>query len=167
MKRKIYLISLILFCTISAGFSRDYSKLKSTRLIERTDYIKAEKDVKDCCKYLLSTPIKKNEENRNAAIQFLYRWMEGTPDFTFEIDENLAVLNNANQALIGVYLSAMTQYVLANKGKDIAKDKSKIKEYTVNKVIEYCENPKNGVEMNVVLKKWIQENKEDGPMQTI
>ncbi len=166
MKLRILLFGLVLLSLSSTtGFSRNFSKLKSIELIERKDYARAESKVLDCCKYILKTPLDEKNKNRNEAIRFLFRWMEGTPDYTFQIDENAAILNQANQALIGVYMAGMTKYVLENRGKSISIEK--IKHSTIKTVIGYCQNPGNKVEMNAVLNKWIQENNEDGPMKAI
>ncbi len=167
MKLRILLFGLVLLGLSTTGYSQNFSKLKSIELIERKDYTKAENKVLECCKFILKTPLNKDNESRKNALQFLFRWMDGTPDYTFELDEAVARLASINQDLIGPYMAAMTQYVLEHKGKDDARNKARIKQNAIKSTIDYLGNPKNGVEMNDAIRQWMQNNNEDGPMQAI
>lgn len=164
MKLQIIALCLILTGLATPSFSQNFQKLKELRMIERKDYAKAEKSVTACCKYLLTSPIAQNDEKRNATANFLFRWMEGTPDYTFDMDESAASLSQINRALVPVYMAAITQYTLEHKLK---KGDKKVKEYAIRQVSAYCENPKNGVELTDELRNWLMQYREDVPLQLI
>ena len=164
MKLKIIALSLILIGFTSNSFAQNFSKLKELRMTQPKDYAKAEKSVTACCKYLLNNPLTKEKEKRDIAANFMFQWMQGTPDYTFELDETVAELSKINQIILPVYMAAITQYTLEHKLK---KADTKVKEYAIKQVSTYCENPKNGVEMTDALRNWIMKNREDIPLQLI
>jgi hypothetical protein len=164
MKLKIITLSLLIIGFASPSFAQNFSKLKNLRMTEKKDFAKAEKEVNACCKYLLNNPVTKDKEKRSIAANFLFQWMEGTPDYTFDMDETVVELSKINQSLLPVYMSAVTQYTLEHKLK---KGDKKVKEYAIKQVSAYCENPKNGVEMTDALRNWLMQNREDIPLQLI
>jgi len=154
MKAKFF-VSVILFL----GFvmicnAQDYSKLKDIELKEKKDFAMAEDKILECSKYILTTPMDEKNTNRNNALQFMFRWMDGTPDYTFTLDETLGKLAETSDALLGVYMACMCRYVLENKDK--AKDEKDVKYNSVLMLIDYSRDPNNKVEINGELENLIK-----------
>jgi hypothetical protein len=101
--------------------------------------------------YLLGTPLEKNNADRNLAGTYLLKWMKGTPDFYFNIDEDAAQLAQRDYALFIVFMAAMTKYVLENPSE--AADAKKVKLNSVKILIDYAKDPKNNA--NADLKRTI------------
>ncbi len=159
MKIKLILSFLTIFSFSDISYSQDYSNLKDIVLKDKTDYPKVEDKVLECSKYILTTPMDDKNINRLNSLQFLMRWMDGTPDFTFNIDETIGKATKSNQLLLGVYLACMTKFVLENKDK--AKDEKEVKYNSVVMLLNYCDAPAHNVDLNRELKKMIKAKKED------
>lgn len=104
--------------------------------------------------YLLSTPIEKNNINRLKSMGYIIRWMTGTPEYSFTLDEQSTKFAKKNDDLLSLYMAAMTKYVLENKAD--AKDQNKIKLNAVKLIIIYVKDPANKVKLNGELKKAIE-----------
>jgi len=159
MKIKLILTFLTIFSLSHISYSQDYSNLKDIVLKDKTDYPKVEDKVLECAKYILNTPLDDKNLNRLNSLQFIMRWMEGTSDFTFNIDETIAKATKSDQLLLGVYMACMTKFVLENRDK--AKDEKEVKFNSIVMLLNYCEVPSNNVDLNRELKKMIKAKKED------
>lgn len=103
--------------------------------------------------YLFSTPMEKNNADRLQSLQYIIRWMSGTPDYQFTLDSQATQFARKNDDLLGLYMAAMVKYVLENK--DSAHDQEKIKLHAVKQLITYAGDEKNKVKLNAALKKAI------------
>jgi hypothetical protein len=159
MKTNLILVSLIIFSVTGITYSQDYSNLKDIELKDKTDYPKAEDKVLECANYILSTPMDNNNINRIYAIQFLLRWMGGTPDYTFNIDETIGKITKSEPTLLGVYLACMSKFVLENKDKSNNNDEVNFNSIVM--LLNYCDNPSNKVKIKGELKKMIKAKNED------
>lgn len=159
MKIKLILTFLTIFSLSYITYSQDYSNLKDVVLKDKKDYPKVEDKVLECSNYILNTPMDYKNLNRLNSLQFLMRWMDGTPDFTFNIDETIGRATKSDQLLLGVYLACMTKFVLENRDK--AKDEKDVKYNSIVMLLNYCEVPNNKVDLNRELKKMIKAKKED------
>ncbi|RVU01972.1 hypothetical protein EOD41_08450 [Mucilaginibacter limnophilus] len=68
--------------------------------------------------YLLTTPVKENDIDRLKAVQFLIKWMEGTPDHTFTIDGYPTKYFSYNVDLMSIYMAALCKVELETKHTD-------------------------------------------------
>lgn len=153
--RARFFISAILFLGFVLGCNaQDYSKLKDIQLKEKGDFIKAEDRILECSKYILTTPMDDENTNRINALQFMFRWMDGTPDYTFTLDETVGKLAQTSDALLGVYMACMCRYVLENKDK--AKDVNEVKYNSVLMLIDYSADTNNKVEISGELENLIR-----------
>lgn len=84
----------------------------------------------------------------------MIKWMTGTPDYTFSLDEQATNFAKNNDHFLGLYMAAMTKYVLENKTE--SKNDSKIKLNAVKLIINYSKVPSNNVKLNKELKKAIE-----------
>ncbi|MBL7851379.1 MAG: hypothetical protein JNN04_10795, partial [Cyclobacteriaceae bacterium] len=82
------------------------------------------------------------------------KWMSGTPYYSFTLDEQATKFAKKSDDLLGLYMAAMTKYVLENKAD--SKDQDKIKFNAVKLIIEYAKDDKNNVKINSELKKAIE-----------
>lgn len=137
MKKSILCLAFALCSLLSFAQTKpDYTSFK---LDKKEDYTEAVTDAAaQAANTILSLPLQKDNPERAAALQFLLRWMSGTPDFQFVIDETATKLSKGNDDLFGVYLAAMCQYSLQNR--DAAKDAKTVKLNTVKAVLAYCKS---------------------------
>jgi len=134
--------------------AQDYSTLKDVELKHKDDFSKAEVKILECSTYILTTPMDDENTNRINAMQFMFRWMDGTPDYTFYLDETVGKLAQTSDALLGVYMACMCRYVLENKEK--AKDDKDVKYNSVLMLIDYSQDPHHNVEITGELKNLIK-----------
>lgn len=139
-----------LFCL--AQSLPDFSNIK---LEKKEDYNDAaNKAVLTAANYLFSTPLDKNDINRPICIGYILRWAQGTPDYNFTFDEQATKFTKKSEDLLGLYLAAMSKYVLENKAD--AKDQNKIKLNALKMITTYVRDEKNKVKLNSELKKMIE-----------
>ena len=154
MKTKFFVSVFIFLGSVAICNAQDYSKLKDVELKDKADFSKAEDKILECSTYILTTPMDDENTNRINALQFVFRWMEGTPDYTFMLDETVGKLAQTSDALLGVYMACMCRFVLENKDK--AKDDNEVKYNSVLMLIDYSQDPHNNVEISGELKNLIK-----------
>ncbi|AUP78729.1 hypothetical protein [Flavivirga eckloniae] len=149
MKNILLLITLA--CLNLNSYSQDYSKLKDYEFSGDKIFKKSESQVLECTNYLLSNPTNKDELNRLNSMQFIMKWMEGTPDYTFNIGKKAMDLTKGNSDLLGLYLAAMTKTVLDNTNSKLNDDD--IHENAKKLLVDYCSNPNNNIKPSKTIKK--------------
>jgi hypothetical protein len=156
MKTKLFAIFCLLFLTLNLTHAQDFVKLNKTVFTDKNDCIQQNDNALLCANYLLEGSITDNSKDYNHlnALQFLMKWMEATPEFSFIIDEPISKISKSNTTLLGVYLAAMTKFVLENKDK--SKDNQLVKYNSIVTLINYCQDPQKGVKLNKELKKLIK-----------
>lgn len=145
MKMKAVFLSLLLVGCLGVANAQDYSKLDNIQMKAKADFGKNEGLELECSNYLLGSPISQVAEDANhmKALQFVIRWMEGTSDYSFSIDESIGKLIEENQTILNIYMACMTKFVLENKDK--AKDDAAVKYGAFQLLASYCENSSRGV----------------------
>jgi hypothetical protein len=88
--------------------------------------------------------------------------MTGTPDYSFTLDEVASKIIKGNDDLLGLYMAAMTKFVLENKA--LSKDQKIIKLNALITVLNYCEDPNNNIKRTKQLKK-LSEAKAKGQLE--
>ena len=152
--RKTTLIVAAMLLVIVARSQR-LPDVSSIKLDKKEDFNATANDAAfQASSYLLTTPIEKNNADRDLAGAYLLKWMKGTPDFYFSLDEDAAELAERDNALFIVFMAAMTKYVLENKAD--SKDQNKIKLNAVKSIVAYAKDEKNRVKINGELKKAIE-----------
>ncbi len=159
MKPIFLLTSLLFLCFSLVSHAQDYEALKNIKLKDQSDCQKAEEKVVECSTYLLSTPLEKNNIDRLYSVQFLMRWMEATPDYTFDLDETVTKISKSNNDILSIYLASMAKFVLENKDK--SKDPKEVKFNSIVTLLNYCEAASNKVALNSELKKMIKAKSEN------
>jgi hypothetical protein len=153
--KNVFFITLIVFVNIQV-FSQDYSKLPDYRFKDAKDYKTTENQVLECANYLFNTAYNTNELNRLSSIQYIMKWMEGTPDYTFTIGDNAMKLTKGNSNLLGLYFAAMAKVVLENK--EIQMSNEDIDKKATDILVKYCGNPDNNIKPSKAIKKILKEN---------
>jgi hypothetical protein len=158
--KKLMLIFLLFFSAYSFGQTvPDFDLIK---LEKASDYKPADPFALQTSNYLLSTPVKKNDINRQKSLQFIIKWMSGTPDYSFNITDAIDRIGKGNTDLLGIYMAALTKYSLENK--EAAKDPKQVKLNAMILLLEYCENKNNNLKLTKQLKK-LAEAKEKGELE--
>ncbi len=154
--KKIILFIAVQLVTITV-FSQDYSILDKDNLKTPEDFQNAESTVLECSNYLLSNPIDKEVQNRLDAFQYLFQWMEGTPDYTFTISEEAVDLMKGDPEMLTLYFASLSKTVLDAKNPEISNEQ--IQEQATEHLINYCSNPENNLKPTKPIKKLIKSKK--------
>lgn len=147
MKKPLMILLISLFSFYSFGQSI-YSDIK---LEEKTDYQLAEPAVLKASNYLFTSKYDKDDLERLYAIEFIMKWMGGTPDFNFEMNEKFTRPFIQDTDLLGLYMGALVKFVLENK--EAAKDANTANLKAVKMVIDYSSKPANNLKQTGELKK--------------
>lgn len=149
---KFYILILMTVMTVSS-FSQDFSNYESIPLHTAADYRRAEPQVALAADLVLSLPIDKNNLNRQNALSFTIKWMQGTSDYAFVIEPSLVKITNNDNDLGGVYFACLSKYALA-KGKGVDREELRINSFKM--FATYCENPDNNYIPKGEMKKMIE-----------
>lgn len=152
MKKIFQIVLLVSFSFIS------HAQYDAKKLQTKQDYTAANKQVLEAGKYVLSVPYDENNQKRTQAIQYIMKWMEGTPDFSFMVDADITEkIVGKDMGLLGIYMACMSKYCLENP--DDANDNKLVKVGAIKLMITYCENPKNNVKMSKPFRKMADADK--------
>ncbi len=147
---KSIFLMVVIACTTNA-YSQTPPNFDLIKLEQTADYKAANPFALQTANYLLYTPLKNENPDRVKSLQFIYKWMTGTPDYSFRLDEASSKLFKGSNELMGVYMAAMVKYSLENK--TAAKDPKSVKLNSLVMMLDYCEKKENNVRMSKQLKK--------------
>lgn len=149
----------ILFCFVALNvFPQKGSQYDNIPLNSAADYRKAEPQVILAVDYVYSTPIDKEDKNRKNAISFIMKWMGGTSDYSFGMDETISKIAGVDRDILSAYFVCLAKYALA-KGKGVDREELKYNAYLL--LIKYCENPNNNYKPKGEIKKMIDAKNQD------
>ena len=152
---KKFFFGLAFGLAVSFSFSQDLPDFDAIRLEKAGDYnAKANDAALQAAEFLLSTPLDPDNLDRLKSMQYMITWMSGTPDYSFTLDEHATKFTKNNDDFLGLYLAAMTKFMLENK--DDAADENKVKLNAMKLVIAYAKDKNNKVKVNGELKKAIE-----------
>jgi hypothetical protein len=123
MKIKKLVLSLLLFSLTSISYAQELPNLKQVKLNKRSHYKSAEHIALKVANYLFETPINTKNKARNEAGQFLLNWMDGTPDYVFNLEEKETSFFNTDSDLMLVYMAGLTKFTLENPTAKTQKEK--------------------------------------------
>lgn len=156
MKRIIFILLITFYSNPS--FGQNFSELANLKFETAESYKPAESQVLMCSNYLFNNPTNKEEMNRLHAIQYIMKWMTGTPDYTFEIGEKAMELTKGNSELLSLYMAAMSKVVIENKGDKLTNDA--IYNQSEKILVDYCAVPENKIKPSRKIKTLLKETKE-------
>lgn len=149
----VFLIAALVSFQLS--YSQTLPNIEGIAFKQASDYKPAEPTVLATADYILTTPVKKDNTDRQLAFAFILKWMTGTPDFSFEVDETAVKVSKGSDDMIGLYMAAMAKYGIENPSN--AKDKQLVRDNALNMVLAYCQKPENNMKMTKGLKKYAEE----------
>ncbi len=155
---KNILIILLLFAWTGIN-AQKHSPYANIRLETDKDYSDAQKSVLQAANFILSLPVNKENTSKSEAMHFLVDWMKGTPDYMFPLNEPIAKISNENPELLIIFMACMTRYVLENPG-DKSPEENEINYNGFLIFSDYCNEPKNKVEIRGELKNLIKARKD-------
>ncbi|MEO7766897.1 MAG: hypothetical protein ABIS01_05700 [Ferruginibacter sp.] len=145
-------IIVVLLALISkGGFAQAPPNFDIIKLERTSDYKAADPFALQTANYLLLTPFKNDNPDRIKSLQFIFKWMRGTPDYSFPLDESIRKLLKDNNDLIGLYLAALVKYCLENK--ETSKNAKVARLNGMTLLLNYCENKDNNIRPTKSLKK--------------
>jgi hypothetical protein len=138
MKRIILLFLFSLNAFYS--FSQELPNLKNIKLNKKAQFKGTETVVLKVTDYLLHTPINKKNNLRTEAGQFLIKWMNGTPDYIFYLEEKETIFFNTDSDLMLMYMASLTKFTLENP---LIKDQKSLILGGMNIVLPYLNQQEN------------------------
>lgn len=152
--KKCFLFLFVL-TTVTAFSQTNYENIS---LKSDADCRAANKYALEAANYVFATPFDAKDSQRAKSIQFISKWMDATPDFSFIIDLTVTdKIVKGSDDLLGMYMAGMTKFCLENEAK--SKDDGVVMVSTVKLLLAYCENPKNNFKMPSALQKLSDANK--------
>ena len=154
---------LITLLTGSQGlYSQELPPLKHVKLHKKSHFKATEQLTLKVIEYLFDTPADKNNHSRAEAGEFLIKWMNGTPDFTFHLDEKETDFFNTDADLMLMYMAGLTKFTMANPS---VKDQKTLVLGTMNIVLPYFNQQENKTSWPVSL--WqLNEAYQKGKLET-
>ena len=146
--KKFLALTIAAGIAISSFAQSSYSNIK---LEEKEDYKIAESTVLKASEYLFTTKYDKEDLERLYAIEFIMKWMNGTPDFNFELNEKFTKPFLHETDLLGLYMGALAKFAIEHK--DQAKDATTLNLNAVKIIIGYSSKPANNLKQTGELKK--------------
>ncbi len=155
---KSILTTCITFLSIALSYSQNFQELGQYEFSKVESYQTEQPKVLECANYLFNTPSDKEELNRLTATQYIMKWMEGTPAYTFQIGPEALELTKGNSDLFALYLAGLTKTVLEYNGTDELSSTA-IHNASEQLLVEYCSNPANNIKPSKKIKKLIKQKK--------
>lgn len=104
--------------------------------------------------YVLSLPLRTETQPRLNSMQYLIKWMTGTPQFTFSLREPIGKITRKDSDLMSIYMACMVKYAVEHRAR-----KPGDYEISVNGMkllLEYCKLESNHVKVTGELKKTME-----------
>lgn len=134
--------------------AQDPEQWQEVKFEKPEDFKANENVILECARFILNVAAEAGNPARKTALGKVAEWMSGTPDHTFIIGEHVGKLMSNNEAILGIYMAAMTRYVLESGDKPATSDD--IQFHSFETLLEYCEDPRNKVPSTRELKKAIK-----------
>jgi hypothetical protein len=147
--KRIFCICFLSILAASGLQAQTRPQFDHIKMASKKDYKQADSTVSQLSAYLLSIPITRDTTTRINGAQFLMKWMEGTNEYTFVVNENntRAFINNIN--LMAVYMAALCKTALQHKS---GVDSKTITIDGTRRLISYINDPANNVKMTPELR---------------
>lgn len=110
--RKLILFLLLFSASMLNSYSQESPKVKHIKLNKKSHYKSAEPEVLKLVNYLFETPIDSKNYTRKEAGEFLIRWMNGTPDYVFVLEDKEINYFNTDADLMLTYMAGLTKFTL-------------------------------------------------------
>ncbi|MCP4521346.1 MAG: hypothetical protein GY827_06605 [Cytophagales bacterium] len=155
MKKFIFVIALV--CSFNLLFGQNFSRMAKYEFKTAKNYQEETRNVRKAVNYLFKNPRNVEEEKRKIAIQFVTKWMIGTPDYSFMIDEKAVELTKGKKYLFSLFMMAMVKAALDNDNKTAHQQETF--EHAKYILVNYCADKNNKAKPNKAIKKIIKQQK--------
>ncbi|MEO6671606.1 MAG: hypothetical protein ABIN36_19135 [Ferruginibacter sp.] len=152
---KNIIASLLLLLFTQCSFSQSVYPYGEIKLEKPADYVNAEPMAMNAVKFLLTTPYKKDDSDRNKAFLFLVNWTKGATDYHFELRGVILELRD-NREIMSLLIPAMVKFCLENK--TLASNLPLIEASAVKTVLDYCNDPTKNFVLTKKLRKKLEAN---------
>ena len=152
------LFSILFCCVAFSAFSQHNSQYDNIPLTSADNCRKAEPQVMLAADYVYTSPVDKDDLNRKNAIAFIMKWMAGTSDFSFGMDETISKIAGGDNEILSTYFVSLAKYALS-KGKGVDRGELKYNAYVL--LAMYYENPGNNYKPKGEVKKLIDAKNHD------
>lgn len=142
--------SALFFLSI-VSFSQDFSKFENYPLETKEDFHKAEDLVMQGINYMFTTPFDKKDLKRYQALGFVMNWMEGTPEYRFNIDQKAVDLTKGNDDLLGMYFAGLAKVILERKNQ--IPDDETVHNLVIQDLLAYTSVESNNLKPTKAMKK--------------
>ncbi len=149
MRSNMFNKSVLPFSFAEQNYSQDFSQLSRIQFNCRADYSNAERKILECVYYLTSTPLDVTDTNRGHAEMFLLLWMNGTSDYTFNMNQTVCSIIESNVSLLSTYIAFYAKYVIEHSSK--SKDEDEVCKNVVSSLLCYCKNYNINMMLNGLL----------------
>lgn len=151
-------LTILFVSTFLSTFAQPKSQYDNILLTTANEFKRAEPQVILASDYVYSNPVEKDNAHRESAINFIMRWMQGTPDFSFPLDETLTKIAKGDYDFIGIYIASSAKYAL-QKGKGVSREEIRYNAYLL--ALAYCENPVNNYKIKGEIRKLAEAKDQD------
>lgn len=151
---KLIVSILLLAAIVNNSWCQDLLGFENISGNDKNDFLNAEPKALEAANFLLNTPIDFHKADREKAMKYMIMWMEGTPDYTFYIDNNVGSFTRSSNTLLVVYMACLTKNSLENP--DLGNDRDELKYNSVEMYMDYCLNPSNNVKTYKELEKLVK-----------
>ena len=151
---KFFAFVVFLLCGHSSfsQFAYPYAEIK---LEKPSDYKQAEPMALNAANFLLSTPYKKDDADRNTAFLFLVNWTKGSMNYHFELYGVILELKD-NREIMSLLIPAMVKFCLENK--TLGSNVTLIEASAVKTVLDYCNDPTKNFTLTKKVRKKLEGN---------
>lgn len=137
---KKFILFFLLTVSLSYSYAQELPNLKHTKLNKNSHFKDTEPIVLKVVSYLFETPIDRENKARTDAGQFLIKWMNGTPEYTFYLEEKETNYFDTDSDLMLMYMAGLTKFTLENKS---VKDRKALVLGTMRITLPYLNNQEN------------------------
>lgn len=147
--KQLFFSAILFLSTLS--FSQDFSKFEHYSLETKEDFHNAEDLVMEGVNYMFKTPFDKKDLKRYQALSFVMNWMEGTPEYRFNIDQKAVDLTNGNDDLLGMYFAGLAKVILERKNQ--IPDDDTVHHLVIQDLLAYTSVDSNNLKPTKAMKK--------------
>ena len=150
-----FLFLLFLVCTGNTSLCQTVYPYQDIKLEKPSDYKETEPLALSAASFLLSTPFKENDVNRDRALTFLSTWVTGVKEFEYNLKGKIEEISS-DRDMLTLYIAAMVKYSLENKSQAV--NPKIVETNTCKLVLAYCDDPKNNFKLKKKYRKVLETN---------
>ena len=153
--KKINILFILSFLYILSLKAQQFEVPRNMALSTPEDYRNSVPDVVQAYNWLLNTPVDQEVEKRKDVSAFLFKWMEGSPSVTVNLDSKIVTFLDCPDCLM-IFMGGWTVHTLNNNY-----DKDPVKGATagIRAVIDFYKKNKLALGINNNIEKYIKLDK--------